>query len=201
MLDDFTQGGFTMRLTMTQFHTYEEGGLDRAHSAWGHRALTTHVNSNPNNTYLDVTVGGGRQRFESPVPVMWDSRLQLGGAGPEVDLSAESEIWVDLRTEHPSQAQADNWMVTVRDAHGRGAGNGGWLYRPEGIRFRRQGFAGTVDWSRIVAFQFTQNWDSLPNPLAYEVTRIYAVPEPSLFVAVVAGLVALRKHRATSQVR
>ena len=196
ILDDFTEGGFAHRLTGTQNFGFDESGLDPAHSAWGRRALRANINSNPNNTYLDFGVGAGRQYFESPEPVMWMSLLLLGGANREVDLSDESEIWLDLATD-PRNALADNWDILVRDVHGVDASNGGWFQRGGGIRFRKQGFSRQVDWSRIETFQFTQNWDSLPNPLAYEVTRIYAVPEPCTAAgAAVLGFLALRKRRA-----
>ncbi|MGE0001593.1 MAG: hypothetical protein AB7F50_08455 [Fimbriimonadaceae bacterium] len=163
VIDGFTVGGFFRRMTMREAYTHEEGGLDRARSAWGHRALMVNINSNPNNTYLDVTVGGDRQRFESPLPVLWRSTLLLADPPAVVDFTGQTRINVDYNS-FPPNVFADTWQILVRDAHGREAGNGNWLLRPEGIYFEIADFSQPVAWSRIEAFRFTQNFHQCPLP-------------------------------------
>jgi len=195
ILDDFTEGGFTHVLDLQRSFLHVETGLDRAHSAWGGRTCFTDIVSNPNNTTLEIRVGGGEQAFRTPLPLTWDHDLRLGDNSTSVDLSTETEIWVDLSSE--PRAFADIWDVTVQDTNGLTASNGGWLQRGGGIRFRKDQFTRTVDWSRITYLEFTQNWDALPNPLEYQVTRIYAVPEPSLALGFTAllGAAAARRRR------
>lgn len=199
VLDDFTEDGFTHRLTQRHSFLWEQSGLDRAHSAWGFRGSATQINSNPQGRELEIHVGGGEQAFRTDGPIAWFHQLRLGNRETEVDLSGQTRINVDYFTQWPPNMFADNWDILVADADFRTASNGGWYLRPEGIYFEISEFSRPVDWSRITLIQFTQNWDSFPNPLTYAVTRIYAVPEPSALLAVGAGLAALRKWRAAKR--
>lgn len=199
LIDDFTVGGFTKTLRNEESFSKEEFGLDKARVAFGTRQNSLRINSNPNNTELTVHVGGGEQAVRSPLPVMWHHDLGYGDLNFAVDFSAESEFWVDLETAHPANGLADNWDLHVMDANGVTASNGGWLHRPEGIRFRMQAFSRQVDWSRTVFMNFKQDWNDLPNPLEYKVTKFYAVPEPSSMILGLAGVAWLRAKKARSR--
>jgi hypothetical protein len=196
LIDDFTQGGIEVQLRNTERFTHEDFNLDRSHAAFGYRSYGTGINSNPNGATLTVSLGNGRHRHSSDLPVTWDSNMIFGdGASVEVDFSDETEFRVDLTTEEPSGAFADDWTLIVRDAHGVDAGNGGWLLRPEGIYFRKQAFTRQIDWSRVTLIQFTQDWNNPPNPLAYQVTRFYTVPDPCSALVLLTGLAFLCRAR------
>lgn len=195
LIDDFTAGGYSKQLTGETSFTFDETGLDTAHAVFGQRGHTTRINSNPNGATLNLHVGGGEQSFRSDLQLCYLNDMVLGGGGLTVDFSREIEFWFDLTTDPPGSL-AENWSMSVLDADGRSTGNGGWLFRPEGIRFRKEAFSQQVDWERITLIQVTQYWNSFPNPTDYTVTKIYAVPEPGTMAALLGGLLAVRTRRS-----
>ncbi len=200
LIDDFKVGDYHSVINWPNNHDGNKlTGLDRGHSAFGIRATDVTVNTNADHVpvYIDMGGGMGRISYDSPSgDIATDTTFQFGyPGGPNLDLSPESEIWVDLYTENPPNRLADEWSVTIADGDGHNSTNPGFISRFGGIRFKRTGFNNTIDWSRINRIAFEQKFtpDFGDVPMAYTVTKIYTVPEPNAaaLLAAALGLLAL----------
>jgi len=202
LIDDFTGGDYTTTVTHgADFHFVD--GLDKAHTAWGNRQTMLDVVANPRDTPITLSVGGGQMTTTIPPGTGgMSTRLRLdwglGNQPLDIDLSNETEIWVDLKVENPDGRFASIWSVRAINADGTSGSNGGWLWRPEGIRFKLSGFTGHVDWSAVRYLSFTTDFDPPRYPERYTVTRIYAVPEPHAAVLALLG-VAIARLRGRRQ--
>lgn len=185
LIDDFTVGDYHSVIVWPNKHDgIELFGLDPEHSALGRRAVDVTVNTNFDKVPVNIDIGGGQARISYQSPsrdIATDTVMEFGALdGPTIDLSKENEIWVDLFTEDPSGRLADQWSVTMIDSLGHVDTNPGWLFRPGGVRFRKQDFDPLMDWGKIRLMNFRQKFtpDIGDVPMAYTVTKIYAVPEP-----------------------
>lgn len=177
-LDDFTVGPYTKTLTGTNSDYKAIFGLDKSHCVFGQRRTGFGINYNPNQTSLTLEVGGGIHRLSSPLQVSWNAYIEYGGDGTVLlDLSAVDTFFVDFTT-FPAGKLPDLMGIHVFDIYGHDAQNLFWLGAPKGLRFRKSDFSGSVDWKKITIFKFRENFDSLPNPTSYTVTRLYASLKP-----------------------
>ncbi len=197
LIDDFTVGDYHSVIDWPNDHDGSKlSGLDRDHSAFGIRWTDVTVEANADHVpvYIDIGGGMGRISYDSPSGNMATKTVFQFGAplGPNLDLSGESEIWIDLYTEDPSNRDADVWDLTVADADGHVDTDPGWIHRDGGIRFKRSSFAANIDWTRVnnIAFRqvFTPDFGKVP--MAYTVTKVYTVPEPGAAALLAASLLA-----------
>ncbi|MBS1716039.1 MAG: hypothetical protein JST30_17060 [Armatimonadetes bacterium] len=199
MIDDLTGGDYTTTITHgVDFHFVD--GLDKAHTAWGNRQTMLDVVANPRDTPITLSVGGGQMKTTIPPGTGgMSTRLRLdwglGNHPLDMDFSKETEIWVDLKVENPDGRFASIWSVRAINADGTSGSNGGWLWRPGGIRFKLSGFTGHLDWSAVRYLSFTTDFDPPGYPESYKVTRIYAVPEPHTAVLALLGFSTVILHR------
>lgn len=202
MIDDFTQGPFEKTYTFAFGNeTHERLNLDRTHVALGERRTNFSVGGNLNNRPVTLRIGDGEAKVTTDtndISTRWN--MSWGNSDLNtIDLSKETEIWMDVYTENPAGRLADIWALNVRDRNGVDGGTPNWLFRPGGIRFRKQDFNPRLDWSQIEYMSFDQRYstDVGPHPLTYSVTRIYAVPEPGTFLLVVGAAGVLARRRSS----
>lgn len=180
-IDDFTEGGYTTTVNLENGNSHDSGGLGKPHCLFTHRGINFHINSNPNNTTLTITVGNGEQKLSSPLPVTW--HLYAGyysdpGVAP-VDLSSVDKFFWDFHT-FPGGKLPDLMSILVMDRYGKTGSTGNWLIRPGGVYFRRSDFSnnGVIDWKNITHVQLQQDFDTFPKPTTYALTRFYASVKP-----------------------
>ncbi len=202
LIDDFTVGPFDRRIVGNGSWEFSQFDLDRSRVALGERSTALEVGGNFFQRPVDLRLGAGETRVSSDTDELSSIlRFDYGNTRTnELDLTVETEFWVDLYTEDPVGRLADFHTLFVRDRSGLTATNNSWILRDGGIRFRRQNFSRAVDWSRIdfVSFESRYTRDSGVHPLAYGVQRIYAVPEPGtlgLGLVAAAGLAARHRRR------
>jgi|GEM_PF-2590427 len=206
MIDDFTVGDYSARITGVGNDTSFIDGLDKNHVAFGQRATDFKVAVNNFCVPVDLRIGGGEAKIVLPQgrghSMVTELHIEYGNVGNNlVDFSQETEFWIDQYTRNPDGRFADQSRITVRDASGQSAANTGWLSRDGGIFFRKNGFVGgAVDWSRIKFFRLLEEYNTASgdHPEIASVQRMYAVPEPSLFIGsfLLIGLAARRRRAA-----
>lgn len=163
LIDDFAVGEYHSVITWPNNHDgHELSGLDKAHSVFGKRGADVIVNTNFDKVPVFIDFGRGQARISYDSPsgdIATDTLILFGNTfGVNIDFSAETEFWIDLSTENPPNRLADQWTLTVADRFGHVDTNPGWLHRPGGIRFRKQDFDSTIDWTVINNITFEQRF-------------------------------------------
>jgi len=198
LIDDFTVGDYHRVLEWPNSgDSHQKFNLDQNHARFGERQSVFNVSFNPDQVPVSLDIGGGEAKISSPKVVFFDWRINFGLDNlPAVDFTNDPEIWIDYYTKDPAGLLPDSFTLSAVDTSGQTSTATGFLTRPGGVKFTRQAFNGNVDWSRVRSFQFIQEWNSFPNPLTYSLTKIYAVPEPTSFVALAlgGGLLACRRR-------
>lgn len=198
LIDDFTVGDYHRVLEWPNSgDSHQKFNLDQNHALFGERQSVLDIRSNEGRVPISLDIGSGEAKVSASHYFFFEWRLNFGlDNQPLVDMGQETEIWIDYHTENPSGLLPDRFTLSVNSAGSGSSTATGFLTRPGGVKFTRQAFNGDVDWTRVRSFQFTQLWDTLPNPLTYSLTKIYAVPEPSsiLILAVGGGLLARRQR-------
>lgn len=198
LIEDFTVGEYQSVVNWPKTtDQHEEAGLDRAHTVFGSWAYSLDIMSNFDHAPTSVDIGSGIASVTTGSHALASQfDIELGyKRDVVVDFSAESEFWVDQYTVDPAERLADRWSIYVIDQDGHDAASGAFISRNGGIRFKKSNFAGSVDWSRIVYLDFLQKFtpDDGTVPLVYATTRLYAVPEPTSAIVIVAVISALRR--------
>ena len=205
LIDDFTVGEHESTVEWPEdMDEYLADGLDRNHVVWGDRFTRFQIASNPLHVPVTLSIGGGQMRVSAPAGMADGLSTELrtewglGATQQVIDFSNETEIWIDLQVKKPDGRFADLWSLRAIDAHGVSGTNDGWLFRQGGLRYRKSGFTGNLDWSAISYLRLTQRFTSqgTRHPESYTVTKIYAVPEPATFLSLGAmALGACRRRR------
>lgn len=199
MIDDFTTGEYQRTLEWPNSQdSHQKFGLDPEHAVFGERQSVLRILSNDDRVPVTLSIGNGEGKVSSSKVVFFEWRLNFGlDNQPLVDMSDETEIWIDYTTRDPENLLPDAFTLIVTTSSGSAVATG-FLTRPGGVKFTRRSFVGSADWSRVQSFQFTQLWSTLPNPLTYSLQKIYAVPEPSTLLVAAGFGVALRLRRRVS---
>lgn len=205
MIDDFTVGAFEG----TQFGNgtiqREQTGLDKNHVAFGDRFTVLEIGSNRPQDAVTLRLGNGEAKVTSvDDSIATTFRVEYGFSDAAVlDLSRESEIWVDLYTQDPANRIADFHDVYVRDTHGISDITTSWSQRQGGIRFKKTSFDPRIDWAHIdtLIYRVRYSFISGPHPLGFSTQRVYAVPEPTsiAIMGLAAGIFARRRRWLASQ--
>ena len=200
LIDDFTVGEYHAVINWPfNFDSHQEAGLDANHCGFGFRATNLRVLTNQEHASIAFDIGSGYERVSYPSHnVATQLYTIFGGVGFNVlDFSNETEFWVDEYTEQPFNRFADKWIMYASDTAGHNGTSGSFLLRNGGIYFKKSAFSGGLDWSQIRSLEFDQEFtpDIGQVPLAYNVTRIYAVPEAQQPLTL-AGAAALCWRRA-----
>ncbi|MBS1715220.1 MAG: hypothetical protein JST30_12875 [Armatimonadetes bacterium] len=166
-LDYFNTPPYTVVLTGEKWDLHEWSGLTRQQCFFYRRANYVQINSNPNQTALTVTIGSAAISFISPKKVYWHQDLDyFPETGTTTDLSSFRRIYLDC-DQFPDIAE-----MSVYDSAGRGR-TVSWSLHPTGIYFPCGG--GSVDWKKVRHVQFRLDFNAVPNPLSFNIARIYAL--------------------------
>ncbi|MBS1712695.1 MAG: hypothetical protein JST30_00010 [Armatimonadetes bacterium] len=175
---------FDTPLYQESFTKNQSGGnewfdLPRSQCLFPRRAAQVQVGSFTNGGTLTLSIGNRKQMVTTTAEMTWTYYLQVNCSlvSPPVNLSNVACFWVDYFTVSAGRT-ADVFAITVRDKFGQSAGNAYWQGQPRGILFKRSDFQGVVDWTRVTAITFRQDFDAFPNPTTYCVTRFYVNIEP-----------------------
>jgi hypothetical protein len=175
-LDRFQTPLYSESFTKGQSGGHEWFDLPRSQCLFPRRAVNVHVGNTSNGT-LTLSIGNHEQKVTTTASMAWTHSLQVNTDGIQsVDLSFADKFMVDFYTE-PFGKLPDTALMYVGDVYGHSA-SAGWTIRNGGILFKKVDFAGTVNWKRLTYLKFRQDFDALPNPTTYSVTRFYVTLKP-----------------------
>lgn len=178
-IDRFDTPPYQLMLAKRQSGGHEWFGLPRSGCLFPRRAVNAHVGPYGDGSTLTLTIGNHEQKISTNGQLAWTYSLQENTDGNlSIDFSAVDNFLVDMYAIGGSYLP-DAMTLSVHDNSFHG-GTAGWNGRIGGVLFRKSSFPQGIDWRHITSVTLRQDFDSLPNPITYSVTRFYASLKPEV---------------------